>query len=51
MRLRPSGNAGPLVSSLEAFERYHEDSAHLWELQALLKCRFVAGDRGFGKRV
>jgi len=50
-RLRPSGNAGPLVSSLEAFERYHEESAHLWERQALLKCRFVAGDRDFGKRV
>jgi len=50
-RLRPSGNAGPLVSSLEAFDRYHEESAHLWERQALLKCRFVAGDREFGKRV
>ncbi|MEK7366076.1 MAG: bifunctional [glutamate--ammonia ligase]-adenylyl-L-tyrosine phosphorylase/[glutamate--ammonia-ligase] adenylyltransferase, partial [Candidatus Deferrimicrobiota bacterium] len=50
-RLRPSGNAGPLVSSLEAFERYHQESAHLWERQALLKCRFVAGDRDFGKRV
>ena len=50
-RLRPSGNAGPLVSSLEAFERYHQESAHLWERQALLKCRFVAGDRNFGKRV
>jgi glutamate-ammonia-ligase adenylyltransferase len=50
-RLRPSGNSGPLVSSLEAFERYHEESAHLWERQALLKCRFVAGDRDFGKRV
>ncbi len=50
-RLRPSGNAGPLVSSLAAFERYHEQSAQLWERQALLKCRFVAGDRDFGKRV
>lgn len=50
-RLRPSGNAGPLVSSLDAFERYHEQSAQLWERQALLKCRFVAGDRDFGKRV
>lgn len=50
-RLRPSGNAGPLVSSLEAFERYHRESAQLWERQALLKCRFVAGDRVFGKRV
>jgi glutamate-ammonia-ligase adenylyltransferase len=50
-RLRPSGNAGPLVSSLEAFVRYHEGSAQLWERQALLKCRFVAGDREFGKKV
>ncbi len=50
-RLRPSGNAGPLVSSLAAFERYHEESAQLWERQALLKCRFVAGDREFGKRM
>jgi len=50
-RLRPSGNAGPLVSSMEAFERYHGESAQLWERQALLKCRFVAGDRDFGKRV
>ncbi|OGP77926.1 MAG: hypothetical protein A2Z13_10030 [Deltaproteobacteria bacterium RBG_16_64_85] len=50
-RLRPSGNAGPLVSSLAAFETYHENSAHLWERQALLKCRFVAGDREFGKDV
>lgn len=50
-RLRPSGNAGPLVSSLAAFTRYHEESAQLWERQALLKCRFLAGDRDFGKRM
>jgi glutamate-ammonia-ligase adenylyltransferase len=50
-RLRPSGNAGPLVSSLAAFEKYHEHSAQLWERQALLKCRFVAVDREFGRKV
>jgi len=50
-RLRPSGNAGPLVSSMDAFVRYHEQSAQLWERQALLKCRFVAGDREFGRKV
>lgn len=50
-RLRPSGNAGQLVSSLAAFEKYHEGSAQLWERQALLKGRFVAGDRDFGKKV
>ncbi len=49
-RLRPSGNAGPLVSSLEAFQRYHEGAAQLWERQALLRCRFVGGDRELGKR-
>ncbi len=50
-RLRPSGNSGPLVTSLAAFQSYHETSAQLWERQAMLKARFVAGDRPFGKRV
>jgi len=43
-RLRPSGNQGPLVSSLESFARYHAESAHLWERQAMIKARGVAGD-------
>ena len=42
-RLRPSGRSGPLVSSLEGFRRYHESSAHVWERQALIKARPVAG--------
>ncbi|TYO99085.1 glutamate-ammonia-ligase adenylyltransferase [Geothermobacter ehrlichii] len=42
-RLRPSGNQGPLVTSLEAFERYHQESAQLWERQALTKARPMAG--------
>jgi glutamate-ammonia-ligase adenylyltransferase len=50
-RLRPSGNAGPLVCSLDAFERYHQEAAQLWERQALLRCRFVAGEREFGRKV
>ncbi len=48
MRLRPSGRSGPLVSSLEAFRRYHETSSQLWERQALIRARFVAGDPGLG---
>jgi len=40
-RLRPSGNQGPLVTSLAAFTRYHESSAQLWERQALLKARVI----------
>jgi glutamate-ammonia-ligase adenylyltransferase len=42
-RLRPSGNQGPLVSSLEAFAAYHHTSAQVWERQALIKARPVAG--------
>jgi glutamate-ammonia-ligase adenylyltransferase len=42
-RLRPSGNQGPLVSSLEAFAAYHRSSARLWERQALVKARVLTG--------
>src|SRR5262249_23540485 len=42
-RLRPSGNQGPLVASVEAFRSYHHGSAALWERQALTKARVVAG--------
>ena len=40
-RLRPSGNQGPLVTSLSAFDHYHESAAQLWERQALVKARVV----------
>ena len=44
MRLRPSGNSGMLVSSLEAFEDYQREAAWVWERQALIRARPVAGD-------
>ena len=44
MRLRPSGDSGMLVSHLEAFARYQEESAWTWEHQALVRARAVAGD-------
>lgn len=50
LRLRPSGRFGPLVSSLPAFRHYHQTSSELWERQALIKARFVAGDRVLGKK-
>ncbi|MFO7577156.1 MAG: bifunctional [glutamate--ammonia ligase]-adenylyl-L-tyrosine phosphorylase/[glutamate--ammonia-ligase] adenylyltransferase, partial [Pelovirga sp.] len=34
-RLRPSGNQGPLVTSLAAFRRYHCEAAQPWERQAM----------------
>lgn len=43
MRLRPSGNAGPLAVSLESFVRYHAREAWTWEHQALTRARAVAG--------
>ena len=42
-RLRPSGNQGPLVTSLPAYREYHEGSAAPWERQALIKARVAAG--------
>lgn len=44
MRLRPNGNSGLLVSSLQAFERYQKDEAWTWEHQALIRARAIAGD-------
>jgi glutamate-ammonia-ligase adenylyltransferase len=49
MRLRPSGRAGPLVSSLEAFRHYHQTSSELWERQALIKLRCAAGEPSLGR--
>jgi glutamate-ammonia-ligase adenylyltransferase len=42
-QLRPSGNQGVLVTSLAGFARHHERHAQLWERQALLRARPVAG--------
>lgn len=47
-RLRPSGAAGLIVTSLEAFSRYQRDQAWTWEHQALLRARPVAGDTWVG---
>lgn len=43
MRLRPSGESGLLVSSMEAFEKYEHKDAWTWEHQALVRARAVAG--------
>ncbi len=49
MRLRPSGNKGLLVSSLVAFEKYQNDDAWVWEHQALVRARVVAGSSALTK--
>ena len=48
LRLRPNGDAGLLVSSLEAFSKYQMEAAWVWEHQALTRARFSAGDAELG---
>jgi glutamate-ammonia-ligase adenylyltransferase len=50
LRLRPSGEAGLLVSPVEAFRRYQMESAWMWEHQALTRARWCAGDADIGRR-
>jgi glutamate-ammonia-ligase adenylyltransferase len=42
-RLRPEGENGPLVSSVETFRWYYENRAQLWEMQALTRTRAISG--------
>jgi len=44
LRLRPSGASGMLVSSIAAFSDYQKNDAWIWEHQALVRARVVAGD-------
>lgn len=43
-RLRPSGAAGMLVTSIESFADYQKNEAWTWEHQALVRARVVYGD-------
>jgi glutamate-ammonia-ligase adenylyltransferase len=49
LRLRPSGAAGMLVTSIEALARYQEHDAWVWEHQALTRARYSAGDKQAGE--
>jgi glutamate-ammonia-ligase adenylyltransferase len=42
-RLRPEGEKGPVVCSLETYESYCSSRAQPWELQALTRARAVSG--------
>jgi glutamate-ammonia-ligase adenylyltransferase len=48
LQLRPDGNSGLLVSSVEAFREYQANKAWTWEHQALTRARFVAGELCIG---
>jgi glutamate-ammonia-ligase adenylyltransferase len=48
--LRPEGRDGPPARSLDAYAAYYDRWAQVWERQALLRGRFVAGDDQVGAR-
>ncbi|WP_019613575.1 bifunctional [glutamate--ammonia ligase]-adenylyl-L-tyrosine phosphorylase/[glutamate--ammonia-ligase] adenylyltransferase [Psychromonas ossibalaenae] len=45
MRLRPSGESGLLVASIDGYKRYLEKDAWTWEHQALVRSRAVFSDQ------
>jgi len=47
LRLRPSGNKGPVATHIEAFRKYQEKDAWTWEHMAMTRARCVAGDADF----
>ena len=49
LRLRPNGDAGLLVTSVDAFRQYQLESAWTWEHQALTRARFSAGAPSIGQ--
>jgi glutamate-ammonia-ligase adenylyltransferase len=51
MRLRPSGEAGPIASHFAGFARYQSESAWTWEHMALTRARPVAGDAELCRRI
>ncbi len=48
--LRPEGDAGVLVLSVHGYEKYFQSRARIWEQQALVRARFVAGNAEVGKK-
>jgi len=46
MRLRPSGNKGPVATRINAFEKYQREEAWTWEHMALTRARLICGDHG-----
>jgi glutamate-ammonia-ligase adenylyltransferase len=49
LRLRPNGDSGLVVTSMESFRKYQLESAWVWEHQALTRARFSAGDPAVGE--
>ncbi|MFI4969108.1 MAG: glutamine-synthetase adenylyltransferase, partial [Lysobacterales bacterium] len=50
VRLRPDGSKGMLVQGFDAYEEYQRERAWVWELQALVRARLVAGGLAAARR-
>ncbi len=50
MRLRPSGNKGPVATRINSFEKYQREEAWTWEHMALTRARVVSGDKQLAMR-
>ncbi|GLZ41655.1 bifunctional [glutamine synthetase] adenylyltransferase/[glutamine synthetase]-adenylyl-L-tyrosine phosphorylase [Actinokineospora sp. NBRC 105648] len=48
--LRPEGRQGPIVRTMESYRAYYAQWGEIWEAQALLRARLVAGDPDLGAR-
>jgi glutamate-ammonia-ligase adenylyltransferase len=51
LRLRPSGNKGPVATHIDSFRKYQRESAWTWEHMALTRARVVAGDPSLGEAI
>ncbi|MCJ8517290.1 glutamate-ammonia-ligase adenylyltransferase [Pseudorhizobium tarimense] len=49
MRLRPSGNKGPVATRIKAFRKYQQEEAWTWEHMALTRARMVCGDESLAE--
>ena len=49
LRLRPSGNKGPVATHIDAFRKYQHEHAWTWEHMALTRARAIAGDEALGR--
>lgn len=50
INLRPEGRSGPPVRTLASYAAYYAQWAQPWEIQALLRANWVAGDAELGQR-
>lgn len=51
MRLRPSGNKGPISIALEGFKKYYDESAWTWEHMTMVRTRAVFDTGELGAEV